>query len=1031
MSETPLNGGSETEPRTDHRTAPSQLVLPETDAGMQIRGRAVDRLIYLIPGVILLVVGAFVLLYRFDRIGQAIFGTGTLATAVGGYLLATTPSHISGIDRVQGWLTARLRQRSLPRDRAGAADIHGVEQILDDGSVEMDDGRIVRFARLHGRNTDRQTAAEEQTMINALRKGIDSSIEDNFSVYSTSTCPEPRDITEKYREVWLSEWDEDDGDASDTRGYLESIIDWEPTRCEMAMATEWEHYLVVAVGPDAIDAPPVGTTDTTAQRKQQQVEAERRLTTLGHAFSGVTGVEVEEIGGAAHARVIARHWAGAQHPFHVDEEFDRAPVSVWPDYDPDALEQPTAEPARTGRPSILSRLRTLIPIGGATTASPSSTPGDARIKEVLAGSQYDERPDGDLIVVGEQYCRTLRVADWPTHPTVKFLKRLHTLRGVDADVHLRFKSRDTDAVKAQLKDETGEIDASIMERKEASNPLDAGVLEDEMDAFVTLFNLLHHTDVQPWDLTMYVTVRAGNRQALAHAEDLIENGHVEEGELTLDIAKQQALEDAFERVTVTLTDANLTPVTDANRQGELFTSCSPTGPDVYAEQSFRDPGRLTATGTVAATFPPVATTVHHEEGAELGRFPSTGRIIAPDPFATPPAHRLTVGKSGSGKTWGVSKQAVRWYVSNPSERTLIFIDTEEAFSGITGLLNGTQITLDGRVTINPLRMEPLAEAVQETTQVDPFEMKHTLVSNLLLDIIADTPDSRDRFGPLVRDGVRTALTESGIDPDDPSTHTPANSPTMADVRDAVEAIGETPNAYVRSEFEAEEITKHVGALLRRLSGFAEDGEYSFLTGESDAVIEPGDVTYLDLQQLEGLGSAADRTTILILALGQVYETAKKAPEKTMCVIDEAHYLLESKHTLQWLEEGARQLRKRDAGLWFISQSPEDFTTAEDDDEARYKGVIKDQAQITEVYRVEDTDKLDGYGLNSEQLAFVTEEATMGEVPSENHTDCLLDHPEIEGWMRARISVSPAERDIFSYDPSAHGPYHSYIDRNWS
>lgn len=79
----------------------------------------------------------------------------------------------------------------------------------------------------------------------------------------------------------------------------------------------------------------------------------------------------------------------------------------------------------------------------------------------------------------------------------------------------------------------------------------------------------------------------------------------------------------------------------------------------------------------------------------------------------------------------MSKQVVRWYLSDPTEWTLIFIDTEEAFAGVTGLLNGTQITLDGSVTMNPLRMEPLAEEVRETTQVDPFEMKHTLVTNLI------------------------------------------------------------------------------------------------------------------------------------------------------------------------------------------------------------------------------------------------------------------------------------------------------------
>lgn len=555
MTETPRNGGTDTETFTEAHTAPAQLILPETAAGLKIRGWAVDQVLTLIPGVVLVMLGTFASLYGV-AIGEVILGAGALITVGGGYLMVTTPAHQSALDRVRGRLTAIMRQRSLPLDRAGAADIHGVERIMSDGSVEMTDGRIVRFARVHGRNTDRQTAEQEQTMLNALQTGIDSSIEDfDFSIYSTSTSPDPRAITEKYREVWLDEWDEDEaGAARDMRGYLESIIDWEPERCEIAMATEWEHYVVVSVAPDAIDTPPVGTTDASSRRQQQQVEAERRLTAVRQAFEAVPGVTAQPLGGAAHARVIARHWAGARHPFHADTAAnDRAPVTIWPDYEDLDREPGQKTTPHSTSASLLTRLRALVPVGPERSATPASI-SDDRIKEILAGSQYDERPGSDLVVAGEQYTRTFWIADWPTQSSAKFLKRLHTLRGVDLDVHLRFTKRNPADVKEQLKDETGEIDASIMERKEASNPLDAGVLEDEMDSFVALFKLLHHTDVQPWGLTMYVTVRAGTRQALAHAEDLIENGHAEEADLTLDIAKQQALEEACEEVEDTLTD---------------------------------------------------------------------------------------------------------------------------------------------------------------------------------------------------------------------------------------------------------------------------------------------------------------------------------------------------------------------------------------------------------------------------------------------------------------------------------------------
>lgn len=1013
-------------------TAPSQIIPPNVDSGMKLAGMAVDRLVYIAPGILSLGLSLFVLMYGLFDVSKVLAVVGVVLTTVGGYVLRTTPAHTSGIDRVRGRVNMALRSWSLPLDRAGTANIHGVEEILGDGAVKMADGRIVRFARLSGRNTDLQSAEEEQTMINVLRRDIDKKITDiDWSVYSTNTPSDPTEITGKYRDVWLAELsDWYDGEQSwDLMGLLESIVDWEPERTETWKTAEWETYLVVAVGPDEIDAPPVGALDSSTHQQQQQVEAESRLTRVRKAFSSVAGLETQPIGGAEHARLIARHWAGARHPFATDVA-DDAPVSVWPGYDSDQSAQRSDTASRPVEPSVLSQVRSLVPFTQQEPEAPALI-GDDRINELLASSQYDERPDGDMVVVGEQYARTFWIADWPTRPAAKVLKELHTMRGIDLDVHLRFNARDTERVKDELKEDTSNIDASILERKENTNPLDATVLEDEMDAFVDLFLLLHHTEIQPWAMNMYVTVRAGNRTALGYAEQLVESGQAEEADLTLDIAKQQALEDACEEVTDILTDAQLEPVTDAHRQGELFKSCSPTGNDVYAEQSHRSRERLTATGTVAATFPPCSTTVQHERGTEIGRNPTNGRIIAPDPFKYPPAHKLTVGKTGSGKTWATLKQAVRWYLIDPEERTLIFLDTDRSFSGATQLLGGNTITLDGDTTLNPLRMEPMDSALLDASGIDPFELKHQLVTSLLLDIIPETDDARDRFRPLVRDAVRTALLESGIDPNDPSTHTPANSPTMADVRSVAEEIAQNPREHAQTEVEGKEIEENIGAFMHRLRSFSEEREYSFLTGQSDATIEPGEMTYLDLQQIEGLGTAGDEVTMLKLALGQVYETVKRAPGETLFIIDEAHYLLESQELLQLLDKSSRHWRSVDAGLWFVSQSPEDFEAAEDDDAARHKGVIRDQAQTIEIFQVEDEDKLSGYGLNERQKTFITEEATRGSVEEEDHTDCLIDVPEVQGWMRSRISVSPAERDIFEYDPRKHGKYYDYLDERWS
>ncbi len=635
---------ADTEAQINDDASPSQLIVPETDTGMRIRGMRADRLAYLLPGGTFVVVGAFAASFGLTTLGSLLVGVGVLLLTLGAYLIRTTPAHTSGIDRMRGRVSMALRSRSLPLDRSGAAGIHGVEQILDDGSIEMQDGRIVRFSRLPGRNTDYQTDDEAQTMISSLRRGIDGSkqLSDiDFSTYSMSRSPDAADATEKYKRVWLS--DRYDRERfRDVVGYLKSILDFEPRDGEVAKATEWEDYLVVQVTPDEIEAPETEHVDGNEIRQQQQIEAESRLQALSEAFASA-GVTAHPVTAPQHARVVARHWAGTCHPFDFEGITDD-PVSV-AEGDDVGRSQPVDESSlleASGSRRVMAGLGAVLgSVRGGASRSSRSQRHNEQIQELLAASRWDVRPEDDMVVAGDQFCRTYYVGDWPVRPQAKFLKELHTMRGIDMSVHHRFESRDTETAKDEIQQMAGSIDSAVIEREDDANPLDARVLKDEMDAYVQLFLLLHHTDVQAWHRSTYITVRAGDRRAIKEAEDLLSRRYDDES-LSVELAKRKALEDACDEVEETLSGAGLKPVTDANRQAELFRAASPTGTNAYAETSTRSRKRLCGTGAIAATFPPCATTIQHEMGVEIGRNTTNGQLISIDPFEYPPAHRLSL-----------------------------------------------------------------------------------------------------------------------------------------------------------------------------------------------------------------------------------------------------------------------------------------------------------------------------------------------------------------------------------------------------
>jgi hypothetical protein len=1089
---------------------PTQLVPPYVETDWRIKGFNAYNLAYGLPGLLIAIVG-FVLFLTIQAIipALALIGIGVLLMLAGIIFAAQVEEHSNGIDKLKEPVKFFLRGRDEGHEEATA--VHGVNGMHEDGTAEMEDGRIVTLAQVIGRNTDLQETGETRPMIGRLRQALDDRIDFDWQLYSTTAPFDPEELTEKYRDQWLSntyaseEW-------KPARALLKNIMEWEEQVSETVwQAREWQHYVVVEIDPDDIDLPEVVTPEESendhsfldrllelwlgidrssddedpqrrrARRSRMQREAARRRQRLREAFSKVSGVKTRNVGPSEHALLLARFWAGTDHnidPEHITKDVN---ASVWPHrheidtHQPEAVQAtedtaPTAvadiqqvkavadggaqtatqtaasntvahdDPAGTHdesedavNASLLARVREgLFNPGGNDDEDEAETTitEPHRIQDILAPEQYKE-PE-DLVVVGDQYCRTYWVGAWPTEPTEKFLQSLYTLRGVDVDVSLRMDAVDRQQAIEDIKHKIGNIDANINERQQDANDLEALLMEDEIDPFIAMLKLLRHSNARPWKLSGYVTVRAGTRRALEEAEDLVQEGLVHEDQLTLDIAKRRALEEACEKVTDVLqsTPANLTVLSPKKRQSQLFESASPNGRNAYAEESYRSRRTYSLSGTVAAAFPPTSKYIRQDDGVEHGRSTTNGSVIASNPFNPGPGHKLTGGDSGSGKTTGALKQAIRWKLADP-ERTLIFCDTVGDFGPITDLLNGARITLDGDTTINPLHMEETPEKALEAG-VTPFEMKFKQVTGLVLDIIAGSSTSiRERFKPLVKDAVRETLKDAGIMPGQPETHTPENSPTMADFREMVKEMGENPGEYVDTQKERVQIEENAGPLLRRIKGFSEDGEYASLTGKSDARIKPGAITYLDLQQIEGLGSAADESTMLNLMLGQVYEAVKRAPDKTMFVIDEAHYLLESKEMLQWLDQAARHWRHYNAGLWFLSQHPNDFVEDEDEDKKKYKAAIRGQVNTVELYATEDLsdEAATEYDLNDRQAHYLRDKATAGE-DDLGYTDCLVNYSEVQGWIRLEVRLSPLEEVIYTHSADEDGPFDEYFAREW-
>ncbi|MFC4989616.1 hypothetical protein [Saliphagus infecundisoli] len=673
----------------------------------------------------------------------------------------------------------------------------------------------------------------------------------------------------------------------------------------------------------------------------------------------------------------------------------------------------------------LARLREGLfhPLSDSDTDSDSGV-ASSPLQDALAPGTIDIH--GDYVEVGDQYARTYWLTGWRKRPSSNFLQSLQTLTGVDFDLRLRARPVEKADAIERLKPKIKDIDADISDRQQIHD-IESSVMTEDVHYYQGMYKLLKQTTVRPFELNGYLTVRAGSKRALDLAESQIEQGYESPETLTLDVAKRRALEEAEETVlnAVEDTPAELTPIS-SSRADELFRSGAPGARDHYNESSWKDHTTMVLDGALGALFPFARSTVQDEDGVEYGRSEHHGEKIIASQFARGGAgHKLTLADSGSGKTYHAGKQALRWWLGK-EDRTVIFLDTMGGFYQHTEAVNGNRIVVDGNTTINPLLIQETPETVMETKDVDPFGMARDSAVSWILSIIKAQGGDPDNFKHLVSEIVTETYREAGIYPGRPETHK-RESPTMDDFIEKTTTMLENPTEYTLSghNIEGEEVKQEVRQFLRKLVGFKKHGRYQHLIGESEVTLEEGEVNYLDLQQIEALGTA-DKSTMLQLLLRNVYEMVKRAPEETIFVVDEAHYLLHSEEMLPWLQQAARHWRHYNAGLWFLSHRPDEFISG-DDDRAGHKNAIRGQCTTTEFFRLKDIDWSVGkaFGLNESQYNFVTSQAVTGQA-GVGHSTGIVGFSDEEEWYTFEVASGEFEDALLSYNPDKHGAFQSYI-----
>lgn len=281
------------------------------------------------------------------------------------------------------------------------------------------------------------------------------------------------------------------------------------------------------------------------------------------------------------------------------------------------------------------------------------------------------------------------------------------------------------------------------------------------------------------------------------------------------------------------------------------------------------------------------------------------------------ANMLIMTKTGGGKTFMVQQMLSMAARANP---VVSIIERGDSYRPLVELMGGRMITmsLDTDQTINPWDL-PEGEKQPSKDQV-------AYLKNLTRYMLGEgTAEDAELLDNLIAEAIWQTYKRASIRASNPI-------PTFGDLRDELaQWRDEEKNQRVMDE-------AHLAAIKLR-SWTGDKGIYSKLFDRHTTISLDNPWLFFNVQEL-----AKDPRLEAAMSFLIAHATSQRASGKTgqpsITVLDECWFLLDSPVLAPEVVQLFRTARKRNASVWGISQTAEDFVGSESKPRAQGAGIIK-------------------------------------------------------------------------------------------
>jgi len=465
----------------------------------------------------------------------------------------------------------------------------------------------------------------------------------------------------------------------------------------------------------------------------------------------------------------------------------------------------------------------------------------------------------DHIKLGERFAKSFFVFSYPRYLNTGWFSPIIDL-STPMDISFFVHPVNSELILKKLRKKVTEVSSEILEREEKGLIRDPA-LETAYRDIETLRDNLMTAQEKMFRFGLYITIYETSEKELKDTE------------LTL--------RSIFESRLIYIKPALF-------KQKEGFISCSPYGMDLIQVHTPMD------TAPLSTCFPFISFDLSSNEGILYGENRHNNSLVLFDRFSLENANMVVFAKSGSGKSYAIKLEILRYLMQGVD---CIVIDPENEYEFLADAVDGSffKISLTSPNHINPFDL-PLPGPDD-----NPEDILRSNVINLvgLLRIMLGglTPEEDS----ILDEALTETYAVRDITPEaDPKTWA-NNTPLMSDFQEVLESMTGTES------------------LVNRIKKFTKGTFADFFNQQSNISIDKNFAVF-------GIRDMEDslRPIALYIIMRHIWNVVRTNLKKRLLVIDEAWWLMQSEDGASFLFGLVKRARKYWLGVTTITQDVEDF-----------------------------------------------------------------------------------------------------------